>query len=95
VRPQCSSVFEIYMIRKGDLCISIGLTYCTQHTSLEVSTPERYLKYHILEFERTVNLKFLACSIAVSHHHLDFATTIWNAYGVVVSVLHCWITIRF
>lgn len=95
VRPHCSFVFEIYMIRKGDLCILIGLTQCTPHTSLEATTLERYLKYHILEFERTVNLKFLACSIAASHHHMDFATTIWNAYGVVVSVLHCWITIRF
>lgn len=49
---------------------------------MECTTLERYLKYHVLEFERTINLKFAACSLATKHH-IDSATTIIDVDGVV------------
>jgi hypothetical protein len=49
---------------------------------LEITTLERYLKYHILEFERTLNWKFPACSIA-ANCHIDSGTTILDVDGVV------------
>ncbi|CAK9196092.1 unnamed protein product [Sphagnum troendelagicum] len=48
---------------------------------LEITTLERYLKYHILEFERTLNWKFPACSIA-ANCHIDSGTTILDVDGV-------------
>ncbi|CAM6046806.1 unnamed protein product [Sphagnum compactum] len=48
---------------------------------MEATTLERYLKYHILEFEKTVNLKFPACSIA-ANRHIDSATTVLDVDGV-------------
>jgi hypothetical protein len=55
---------------------------------MEATTLERYLKYHILEFEKTINLKFPACSIA-ANRHIDSATTILDVDGV-VCVFHSW-----
>lgn len=49
---------------------------------MECTTLERYLKYHVLEFERLINLKFAACSLAIKHH-IDSATTIIDVDGVV------------
>jgi len=48
---------------------------------MEATTLERYLKYHILEFEKTINLKFPACSIA-ANRHIDSATTVLDVDGV-------------
>ncbi|KAH8947023.1 hypothetical protein BDL97_11G018000 [Sphagnum fallax] len=48
---------------------------------LEITTLERYLKYHILEFEKTLNWKFPACSIA-ANCHIDSGTTILDVDGV-------------
>ncbi len=55
---------------------------------MEATTLERYLKYHILEFEKTINLKFPACSIA-ANRHIDSATTVLDVDGV-VCVFHSW-----
>ncbi|XP_078427976.1 phosphatidylinositol/phosphatidylcholine transfer protein SFH3-like [Wolffia australiana] len=48
---------------------------------LQVTTLERYLNYHVREFERTINLKFPACSLA-ARRKVDQSTTIIDVQGV-------------
>lgn len=49
---------------------------------LKVTTPERYLKYQISEYEKTCRIRFPACSVA-ANRHISRSTAILDVEGVV------------
>lgn len=55
------------------------------HKLMNVTTVERFLKYHVQSLEKVFLEKYPACSVAAKKH-IDTMTTILDVQGVVCSI---------
>lgn len=55
------------------------------HKLMNVTTVERFLKYHVQSLEKVFLEKYPACSVA-AEKHIDTMTTILDVQGVVCSI---------
>lgn len=49
---------------------------------LQVTTADRFIRYHVSEQEKTLNVRFPACSMAAKRH-IASTTSIFDVKGVV------------